>query len=245
MTQILPPMSCKFKNKLLEKEEDKKTSNNIVEISNGKYLRGQIEKSVLGGGSKGLIHSIFNDFGCDAATNFIDNLQAIVTDYMKLSAYSVGINDLIADNETNEKINTAITQKKMDVKGLIDELHIGTFENKTGKSNEEEFETQVNIYLNKAAEEAGKIGRKSLDKDNRFVIMVNAGSKGSILNIAQMVSCLGQQNVDGKRIPYGYEDRTLPCYTKYDDSPEARGFVESSFIPRPYSRRTLFPRYGW
>ena len=230
LSQILPPMSCKFKNKLIEKEEDKKTSNNIVEISNGKYLRGQMEKSVLGGGSKGLIHSIFNDFGSAAATKFIDDIQAIITDYMKISAYSVGINDLIADNETNQKINTAITQKKMDVRGLIDELHIGTFENKTGKSNEEEFETKVNIYLNKAAEEAGKIGRKSLDKDNRFVIMVNAGSKGSILNIAQMVSCLGQQNVDGKRIPYGYEDRTLPCYNKYDDSPEARGFVESSFI---------------
>ena len=41
---------------------------------------------------------------------------------------------------------------------------------------------------------------------------------------------MGQQNVDGKRIPRGFEDRTLPHYTKYDDSPEARGFVESSFI---------------
>ena len=45
-----------------------------------------------------------------------------------------------------------------------------------------------------------------------------------------MISCLGQQNVDGKRIPLGFEDRTLPHYTKFDDSPEARGFVESSFI---------------
>ena len=60
--------------------------------------------------------------------------------------------------------------------------------------------------------------------------MVNAGSKGNNINIAQMISCLGQQNVDGKRIPYGFEDRTLPHFTKYDDSPEARGFVESSFI---------------
>ena len=33
-----------------------------------------------------------------------------------------------------------------------------------------------------------------------------------------MIACLGQQNVDGKRIPYGYEDRTLPHYCKYDDS---------------------------
>ena len=45
-----------------------------------------------------------------------------------------------------------------------------------------------------------------------------------------MISCLGQQNVDGKRIPYGFENRTLPHFCKFDDSPEARGFVESSFI---------------
>jgi DNA-directed RNA polymerase II subunit RPB1 len=60
--------------------------------------------------------------------------------------------------------------------------------------------------------------------------MVNAGSKGSDLNISFMISCLGQQNVDGKRIPYGFEHRTLPHFTKYDDSPGARGFVESSYI---------------
>jgi DNA-directed RNA polymerase II subunit RPB1 len=36
--------------------------------------------------------------------------------------------------------------------------------------------------------------------------------------------------VDGKRIPYGFENRTLPHFTKYDDSPGARGFVESSYI---------------
>ena len=33
-----------------------------------------------------------------------------------------------------------------------------------------------------------------------------------------------------KRIPYGFENRTLPHFTKFDDSPSARGFVESSFI---------------
>jgi DNA-directed RNA polymerase II subunit RPB1 len=60
--------------------------------------------------------------------------------------------------------------------------------------------------------------------------MVKAGSKGSDLNITFMISCLGQQNVDGKRIPYGFNERTLPHYNKYDESPGARGFVESSYI---------------
>ena len=89
---------------------------------------------------------------------------------------------------------------------------------------------QVNNILNAAASEAGKLGRENLSKDNRFVIMVNAGSKGSELNISQMIATLGQQNVDGKRIPYGFDSRTLPHFQKYDDSPQARGFIQSSFI---------------
>jgi DNA-directed RNA polymerase II subunit RPB1 len=228
--QILPPLSAHFANGGYTGDEDKKTTNDIIEIVNGEFIRGQLDKKALGAGSKGLLHTIFNDFGYEKAANFIDNLQNIVTEYMKLSAYSVGISDLIANAETNNKIATAIIKKKQEVKNLIDQTHIGSFENNTGKSNEIEFESRVNSILQNAADEAGKIGRKSLDVDNRFVIMVKAGSKGKSLNIAQMVSCLGQQNVDGKRIPYGFEDRTLPHYTKYNDTPEARGFVESSFI---------------
>jgi DNA-directed RNA polymerase II subunit RPB1 len=201
-----------------------------VEIVNGKYLRGQLDKGTLGGGSKGLIQSIFNDFSHRSSSDFIDRIQFLVNDYMKSSSYSVGVSDLIADGDTNKKITTVMSSKKKEVYNLIDQLRLSVFENNTGKSNSIEFETKVNSILNNAQEEAGKIGRKSLSKDNRFLIMVNAGSKGSNINILQMVSCLGQQNVDGKRIPYGYEDRTLPHFKKYDDSPEARGFVESSFI---------------
>jgi DNA-directed RNA polymerase II subunit RPB1 len=230
MSQIMPPITMKHKTNLFGDEEEYSNSNNVLEIVAGKYVRGQLEKGTLGGGGKGLLQRICNYYGNMASADFIDNLQNVVTEYMKTSAYSVGISDLIADKETNEKIAQTITNKKKDVKNLIDQTHLGIFENKTGKSNEEEFETQVTNILNNATNEAGKIGRKSLEKGNRFVIMVNAGSKGSDINISQMISCLGQQTVDGKRIPYGFENRTLPHYTKFDDSPKARGFVESSFI---------------
>jgi len=230
ISQILPPMTLKYKTKRFKDDEDYTESNNVIEIKNGKYIRGQIEKGVYGDDSKGLIQRITNDFGNHAAADFIDDVQNIITEYMKTSAYSVGISDLIADQRTNETIAGAITEKKQEVKSLIDQTHLGIFENKTGKTNEQEFEIQVNNILNAATNTAGKIGRESLDKNNRFLIMVNAGSKGSDLNISQMISCLGQQNVDGKRIPYGFKDRTLPHFTKFDDSPSARGFVESSFI---------------
>ena len=230
LSQIIPPMSLQYKTKHFGDDEDYKKSNNVLQIENGKYIRGQLEKGVLGSGTKGLLHRVYNDYGYVACADFVDNLQNIVTEYMKSSAYSVGISDLIADDATNVKIGDIITTKKKEVRNLIDQTHLGIFENKTGKSNQEEFETQVNNILNVALKDAGKAGRKSLAQDNRFVIMVNAGSKGSDLNISQMISCLGQQNVDGKRIPYGFEHRTLPHFTKFDDTPGARGFVESSYI---------------
>ena len=245
ISQIIPPLSLKYKTGQFDKDaDDFATSNHVVEIENGKYLRGQMDKGVLGAGSTGLIHRICNDFGNMHAASFIDDLQNIVTEYMKSSAYSVGISDLIADESTNDKIADVITSKKKDVQSLIDQTHLGIFENKSGRSDEEEFETQVNNVLGKALTEAGRIGLKSLSHDNRFVIMVNAGSKGSEINISQMISCLGQQHVDGKRIPYGFDDRTLPHYTKYDDSPGARGFVEHSFISGLTPQELFFHAMG-
>ena len=231
MSQILPPLSLKYKTKAFdESKDDIKKSNTIVEIKNGEYIRGQMDKSVLGGNTKGILQRICNNFGNMASAKFIDDLQNIITEYMKSSSFSVGVSDLISDKKTNDEIVQVITKKKSEVSNLISQTQIGVFENNTGKTNEEEFETQVNNILSQASSESGKIGLKSLGKNNRFVTMVNSGSKGSDLNISFMISCLGQQNVDGKRIPYGFEHRTLPHFSKYDDSPVARGFVESSYI---------------
>jgi len=231
ISQILPPMTMSYKiDKLFEEGEDYGTSNNVLEIRKGKYVRGQMEKSVLGGSSKGMIHRIYNDFGNMAAANFIDNIQNIITEYMKSSSFSVGISDLIADKETAKKIIQAIDVQKLEVQSLINKVHLGIFENNTASSNNVEFETQVGNLLNEATNQSGKKARESLSKENRFLMIVNSGSKGTLINISQMISCLGQQMVDGKRIPYGFDSRTLPHYSKFDDSPKARGFIENSYI---------------
>ena len=231
LSQILPPMTLKVKNKQFDGDTEKAdVSNNVVEIIDGKYIRGQMDKGILGSGTKGLIHRVCNDFGNMASAQFIDDLQNIITEYMTQSSFSVGISDLITDTKTNDKIIGIITEKKTEVKNLIDQVQIGVFENNSGKTNEEEFETKVNNILSKAQNDAGREALKNLSKDNRFVVMFNAGSKGSEINIQQMTACLGQQNVEGKRIPYGFEHRTLPHYTKYDDSAISRGFVQSSYI---------------
>lgn len=245
LSQIMAPITLVYKTKFFGDNEDFNTSlANVLEIRNGKYIRGQIEKGVLGATTKGILHRIFNDYGPMACSNFIDDLQNVITEYMKTSSYSVGVSDLIADKATNQKILQAITKQKLEVQSLIDKVHLGIFENNTVNTNSVEFEMQVNKILNKAMDESGKVARDSLNKDNRFLMIVNSGSKGNMLNISQMISGLGQQNVDGKRIPYGLDSRTLPHYSKYDDSPSARGFVENSYISGLTAQELFFHAMG-
>jgi DNA-directed RNA polymerase II subunit RPB1 len=227
LSQIMPPLTLWMETEMLKKlKDDVKTSNGVVEIKNGTYLRGQVTSPV----TKVLIQRICNDFGNMNASNFIDDLQNIVVKYLKMSSFSVGISDLMSNEKTKTEILKVIDEKKNTVKNIIDQSQIGIFENNSGRSNNEEFEMQINNILNQAANDAGKIGLNSLDKNNRFVQMVNAGSKGSTLNITFMISCLGQQTIDGKRVPYSFEHRTLPHFTKFNDAPNARGFIESSYI---------------
>src|SRR5208283_4805584 len=63
-----------------------------------------------------------------------------------------------------------------------------------------------------------------------FTHMIKAGSGGNILNITQMACSVGQQDLEGKRIEIGYNDRTLPFFKRGDLSPRSRGFINSSYI---------------
>ena len=223
-------VNMNMKNKSFDEDLPGGDTLNRVIIKDGELIQGCIDNKIMDSGSKGLIHMVFNDFGHMACKHLLDDLQNIVTRYIVLTGFSVGISDLIADRETNEKIKNTIVKKKKDVSKLVQQVHQQMFENNGTDTVSNEFEKSVNNILNKAIADAGKIGLNSLSKDNRMTNMVSSGSKGKPINIAQMVACLGQQNVDGKRIPNGYNNRALPHFTKYNVSPEARGFVENSFI---------------
>ena len=217
---------------------------NRVIIERGNLISGGLDKGVFTKTSKGLIHTIYNDLGPKATKDFIDDLQKISNYFLIIEGFSVGIGDMIADETTNDKIKEVIENNKLKIDEIMQEFHLNIFENYSGKDNSEYFESKVNSLLNKTLSSTGKIGLENLDQKNRVTNMVNSGSKGKPTNIAQIVACLGQQNVESKRIPYGYQDRTLPHYTKYDDSSEARGFVENSFISGQTPQEYFFHAMG-
>jgi len=227
ISMIVPNISMKKKNKQYDVNS---VADNEVKIVNGDVKHGIFDKNILGTSNQGLIHVVTNDIGTHKTHELIDNIQNIITNWLLMTGFSVGVSDLVIDDETSEKMQESIKEKKENVISLIKDVHLGVFENNSGKPNKAEFEYKINSELNRAVNETGKLGIKQLLSNNRMVNMVKSGSKGSDINIGQMISCVGQQNVDDGRIPYGFSGRTLPHFHKYDDGVKARGFVQNSYL---------------
>lgn len=235
LTQIMPPITLKYKSdayKAYESEPERAEANGWLEIVNGHYKRGQLVKGTLAAASKGLLHRIYQNCGKNTCVQFIDDLQYVINEYMKISGYSVGISDLIWNAATQKQVENVIAENKKRVTAIIGETHLGIFKNETSKTNYDRLEEQILNVLNEITHSTGKIAQKTLGTENRFVFMSDhlADSKGKSTNLAQMVACLGQQAIYSARVPYGYDNRSLPHFKKYDDSAEARGFIEHSFI---------------
>jgi DNA-directed RNA polymerase II subunit RPB1 len=228
LSMLFPPMNTDLKNKFYD---DDQTEDNMVKIRDGMIQgSGIVDDDVLNKTGVGVVHTTYNDFGAMAAVDLLDSVQSTIEAYLVMSGFSVGLSDLVADDKTLATMNDIVQKRKKDIDEIVLQVHMDLFDNSTGKTNQDEFESQVFGKLNKAIEELGKLGQQALAQENRMISMLKAGSKGSTINVSQMVACVGQQNIEGRRIPYGFTDRTLPHYKKFDDGAEARGFVENSFV---------------
>ena len=230
LSQLLPPLNIAMGNKGYDKDKKADDPDNFVKIVQGDIKQGTVDGTVYMTPGKGIVHVLYNDYGSKETSMFLDSLQRVVEDYLVLDGFSVGISDLVADEKTGVEIAKVIAECKRQIEEIQFQVHSDIFENNTGKTNQQEFEDQAFGFLKQATKKASDAAKGSLSSENRLVAMINSGSKGDWINIAQMIACLGQQSIENKRIAYGFTDRTLPHYKKYDDGAEARGFIESSFI---------------
>ena len=198
-----------------------------VVIKNGELVEGVLKK----GGSIGpLLHIVYNDIGPERCGQLINDIQAIVTQFNLYTGFSVGTSDLIADPGTLRFVNEKIAEGRKRVADILTDVHGGKYINTKGLSDGEQLEDDISSAMKDVANKINEEVMKSLDKENRILQMVDSGSKGSAQNITQMVGLLAQQLIEGKRVQYTLQDRTLPHFARYDDGVESRGFVEHSFV---------------
>lgn len=199
-------------------------------VSGGELMYGLFSKKSVGASGGGIIHIIFNEKGSEAAMSFFNGAQTVVNYWLLHNGFSIGIGDTIPDRNTIQRIEDAVNKQKEDVADITRNATENELEPLPGMNVRETFESKVSKALNKARDDAGTVTEESLKDLNNATQMARSGSKGSTINISQMTAVVGQQSVEGKRIPFGFKYRTLPHFTKDDYSPESRGFVENSYL---------------
>lgn len=202
-----------------------------VLILEGELLMGVIDKNSIGNTkSGGITHVLMNDKGPEAARMFLGLNQRMVNYWLMNRGFSVGLGDMVPTPDTMHEVMHLISSVKEDVTKLIQKGQHKELEKQPGKTIEQFFEWSVNSLLNTMAKKTQKEIMKNLRSDNSMQAMALAGSKGSPLNLQQISGCVGQQNVDGKRIAYGFRYRTLPHFCKDDLGADAHGFVVNSYL---------------
>jgi len=213
---------------------DPKSSNPVFDdgvlIENGELIFGIVEKKTVGASQGGLVHVVFREKGPETTRQLFTGLQMVVNYWLFHNGFSIGIGDTIADSKTMAYITQNIAERKANVSQIIEDATHDRLKAAPGMTIRESFESLVERQLNLARDTSGQYAQKHLKEDNNVKQMVVAGSKGSFINISQMSVCVGQQSVEGRRIPFGFRHRTLPHFTKDDFSPESRGFVENSYL---------------
>ncbi|ERT01986.1 DNA-directed RNA polymerase II subunit RPB1 [Sporothrix schenckii 1099-18] len=199
-------------------------------IQTGELMYGLMTKKIVGATGGGIVHICYNELGPEAAMAFLNGCQRVVNYWLLHNGHSIGIGDTIPDKKTIEMVQAQIDEQKEEVRQLTAQATANELEALPGMNIRETFENKVSKALNTARDKAGTTTQESLKDLNNAVTMARSGSKGSSINISQMTALVGQQIVEGRRIPFGFKYRTLPHFTKDDYSPEARGFVENSYL---------------
>ncbi|AFM98532.1 DNA-directed RNA polymerase subunit beta' [Encephalitozoon hellem ATCC 50504] len=196
-----------------------------VVILDNAYYFGRLDKSIIGGENKkdSLIYAIMK-VSNKAAVRVMNSITKLCSRYLGEVGFSIGLDDVQPGPILRQKKEMVVNKGYSECKNKILE------HSKRLESNEEVLEMEISSILNRIREECGSICIKELSIRNSPNTMQACGSKGSKINVSQMVACVGQQIVSGTRIPNGMDDRCLPHFRKGSKTPESKGFVLNSFF---------------
>ena len=200
-------------------------------LSLKELISGNIAKKTIGDGSKtGLIFVTLRDYGPIQSANLLDRWSKFCGRYMGIHCgFSIGISDVTPSKELKKMKHSILLEGYQKSEANIDLYEKGELELRPGCDLLQSLEETLNGILGRLRESAGQEAMKQLPWSNSPRIMAACGSKGSPLNISQMISCVGQQAVGGMRIQNGFVDRTLPHFEYNSLTPSAKGFVANSF----------------
>ena len=223
-------VNCALKERNYTSHDHMCKNDGYVIIHNSEHICGNLAKKTMGGGSKeGLFYSLIRDNTVDVAAKSMLRLSKFSARWISHRGYSIGIGDVSPFAALNRTKKDLIASSYTRCEDMINKFNRGELELKAGCNAEQSLEDGLNGELGKIREKAGDMLKKTLPRYNAALIMAVCGSKGSNINLSQMIACVGQQTVNGRRMPNGFFNRSLPHFEPHSKYAEAKGFVKNSF----------------
>ena len=215
-----------------------------VVIKDGQLTHGAIDEAAYGSFSGKILDTIVKEYGPSRAKEFLDRSTDLAICGIMKTGITTSTNDEEIPEEAIEVIDAHLDNAEQKVDRLIDAYEMGELQPLPGRSEEETLEMRIVQVLGEARDTAGDIaagyltmGKQDADDtydhvmavENHSVVMAKTGARASMLNLAQITACVGQQSVRGGRITRGYLNRPLPHFRKHELGARAKGFVHSSY----------------
>ncbi|KAF2841958.1 beta and beta-prime subunits of DNA dependent RNA-polymerase [Patellaria atrata CBS 101060] len=200
-------------------------------IRNSEVICGVMDKSTVGDGKKdSVFYVLLRDYGPDYAVDAMNRLAKLSAGWLTNQGFSIGVNDVFPGEVLNRKKKSLIEDAYAKCDKLIADFKAGRLHRDPGCDEEQTMENKISGILSGVRQDAGAICFEQLSKHNAPLTMAKCGSKGSNINVSQMVASVGQQMISNARVADGFQDRTLPHFPKAARQPPSKGFVRNSFF---------------
>jgi len=200
-------------------------------IRNSEVMCGVMDKATVGDGKKdSVFYVMMRDMGPDYAVQAMNRLAKLSSRWLTNQGFSIGISDVYPSAALTERKLKLVRDAEAKCLDLIERFNAGKLERDAGCDEEMTMENRISGILSKVRQEAGDACFAELSRRNAPLTMAKCGSKGSNINVSQMVAAVGQQIIGGKRVLDGFQDRTLPHFSKGSREASAKGFVGNSFF---------------
>lgn len=195
------------------------------QIKDGNLLTGILDKTSLSTAKNSIIHFVWDKYGPNKTRRFIDDVQKLVLNFLLHKGMSISYKDAFLESKFEEQIKKVLDNAVLENKYMLTQ-----YENEEDQISPAIIEGSLYSQMNAIGSDVGATLKKNLNVSNYFWALVTSGAKGSETNLQQMMGCIGQQAIEGKRINKKVEGRSLVYFHKDDDTPEARGFTRSSLL---------------
>ncbi|KAK1231823.1 hypothetical protein PQX77_005037 [Marasmius sp. AFHP31] len=221
-----------------------------VIFMDGELLCGVLDKAAFGASDYGLVHSVYELYGAETAGRLLGILSRLFTKFLQHRAFTCRMDDLTLTPEGNDKRNEIIQRgKNLGTEGAIENFpslsetpkdevpsalksllqDVLRDDNKMAG-----LDMTVKTKLSKLTSEISEacLPHKLLRKfpHNNMQTMTLSGAKGSAVNARQISCALGQQELEGRRVPVMVSGKTLPSFKAFETKAIAGGYVASRFL---------------